>query len=121
MCGLGERLGLSRVCVHADGWAATATLGEPWIELKALLTGCLLASARAEAGTLVIPRRAPSSAIYRAPPFEEPIRRGKWWLVSCAAPYLAAPVTTLGLGDTFMAGCLLVLGAERQVSLGKNN
>jgi ADP-dependent phosphofructokinase/glucokinase len=35
---------------------------------------------------------------------------GGWHIVTCPSPHLQQPRTTLGLGDTFMAGCLLVLG-----------
>jgi len=45
-------------------------------------------------------------------PFPERRQHGKWTFVACAAPFLAQPVTTLGLGDSFTAGCLLVLGRE---------
>jgi ADP-dependent phosphofructokinase/glucokinase len=30
--------------------------------------------------------------------------------VCCPAPYLEKPAATIGLGDTFLAGTLLVLG-----------
>ena len=112
MIRLGSRLGVRRVCVHADQWAAAATLDDPDRELDALMAGCLIASARAAAGLPVHPEGAPAGAAFDEPPFPEARRRADWWLVSCAAPYLTSPATTLGLGDTFMAGCLLVLGAR---------
>jgi hypothetical protein len=38
-------------------------------------------------------------------------------VVTCAAPCLAHPRSTIGLGDTFLAGTLLVLGqGERGVT-----
>ena len=113
MIGLGRALGVRRVCVHADQWAASATLDDPARELDALMAGCLIASARAEAGVPVCPDAASSAASFDEPPFGDVARRGEWCLVSCAAPYLTSPATTLGLGDTFMAGCLLVLGSRR--------
>ncbi len=109
LCALGERLGIARVCVHADEWAASATQGDPDIERDALLLGCLLSGARAAAGTPVYPDSIDPQARFAAPPFPCPERRGRWNLVSCPSPYLAAPATTLGLGDTFTAGCLLAL------------
>jgi ADP-dependent phosphofructokinase/glucokinase len=112
MIGLGRVLGVRRVCVHADQWAASATLDDPGHELDALMAGCLIASARAAAGGPVWPDAAASAASFAEAPFGDASRRGAWWLVSCAAPYLTSPATTLGLGDTFMAGCLLVLGAR---------
>jgi len=116
LCALGDGLGIARVCVHADDWAATATKGDAGVEHEALMMGCLLASARAAAGEPVRPTGIDPEARFQAPPFPTPMRRGEWTLVSCPSPYLAAPVTTLGLGDTFTAGCLLVL-AQRPDSV----
>ena len=115
LCALGDRLGIDRVCVHADGWAAAATLGDADAERQALMTGCLLAGARAAAGKPVRPGSIDASARFSAPPFPRPVRSGRWNLVSCSSPFLAAPVTTLGLGDTFAAGCLLALAATRSL------
>lgn len=109
LCALGDRLGIARVCVHADEWAAAATTGEPDAERDALMMGCLLSSARAAAGKPVYPTGIDAQARFGAAPFPRPVRSGAWTLVSCPSPYLAAPATTLGLGDTFTAGCLLVL------------
>jgi len=70
--------------------------------------GCLLASARAANGALVVPQDLPEEANFKTPPPEE--TEGGWHIVSCPSPHLDRPRTTLGLGDTFMAGSLLVLG-----------
>jgi ADP-dependent phosphofructokinase/glucokinase len=110
LCRLGDRLGVDRVCVHADDWAIAATRGDPAQEREALMMGCLLASARAAAGRLVVPKALPAEARFEAPPAEQ--THGGWHIVSCPSPHLERPQTTLGLGDTFMAGCLLVLGQE---------
>jgi ADP-dependent phosphofructokinase/glucokinase len=110
MRALAERFDVDRLCVHADHWAATATTGDPSDEHEALLIGCLFASARAAAGQPVRPDRIDPRARFSSPPFPRPERHGRWALVSCPSPYLEAPATTLGLGDTFAAGCLLVLG-----------
>ena len=109
LCALGDRLGVERVCVHADDWAAAATTGAAAVERDALMLGCLLSSARAAAGRPTYPAGIDPQARFGASPFPRPVRSGKWTLVSCPSPYLAAPVTTLGLGDTFTAGCLLAL------------
>ena len=111
MRALGDRLQVRRVCVHADDWAAAATLDDPERERAALLTGSLLASTRAARGRSVFPRELPAGAVFGEPP-ALPDALGRWQLVACATPYLAHPVTTLGLGDTFVAGCLLVLGGQ---------
>lgn len=110
MVALGDRLGLDRVCVHADGWAAAVTLGDPDVERDALMAGCLAASARAAAGMPVAAPAVDPRARFEALPFPERARLGRWNFVACASPYLDAPATTLGLGDSFTAGCLLVLG-----------
>ncbi|SKA23842.1 ADP-dependent glucokinase/phosphofructokinase [Consotaella salsifontis] len=108
------RLGLRRLCVHADHWAASVTLDDPAVERDALMMGCLLASARAEAGRPVSRPRVPDGASFAEPPLADGALCDGWHLVSCASPNLRAPATTLGLGDTFTAGCLLVLGGARE-------
>ena len=108
---LGERLGVDRVCVHADDWAISATRRDPVQEREALMMGCLLASARAASGAMTVPQALPAAARFDKPPPDETL--GGWHVVSCPSPYLERPRTTLGLGDTFMAGCLLVLGQEK--------
>ena len=105
-----ERLSVDRLCIHADGWALAATRGDPARERDALMMGCLLAGTRAAVGRPVRPNALSPGAIFEAPPGES--RRAEWSVVACAAPYLPQPATTLGLGDTFMAGTLLVLGSE---------
>lgn len=107
---LGERLCLERVCVHADTWAASVTVGDPHHELRAIMAGCAIASARASAGEPVERVTIDPRARFEDLPFEGYAREGKWSFVACAAPYIPDPKTTLGLGDSFTAGCLLVLG-----------
>ena len=110
---LAERFGLSRVCVHADEWAMAATLGDAEREREALMMGCLLAASRASAGQAVFPKRLPDNARFSTPPLSNLQRRNDWSIVSCPAPYLTRPVATIGLGDTFLAGTLLVLGGAQ--------
>jgi ADP-dependent phosphofructokinase/glucokinase len=111
MAELGDRLRLRRVCVHADHWAASITLDDAGVERDALMAGCLLSSCRASEGRPVVPSGPPAKAEFSTLPFSADARVGKWRWVAVPSPYLARPVTTLGLGDTFTAGCLLVLGA----------
>ena len=110
MIGLGERLGVERICIHADHWAATTTRGDPQREQIALVTGCLLAAARAAAGAPTIPSQITPGAVLHELALPEITRAGSWTFVSCPSLHLARPATTLGLGDTFTAGCLLALG-----------
>jgi ADP-dependent phosphofructokinase/glucokinase len=107
---LSETLNLSRLCVHADTWALAITNGDPQRELEALLCGCLLASARAERGEPCRPTGVPANAVFHDLPREKFSQSGKRFIVCCASPYLERPVATIGLGDTFLAGTLLVLG-----------
>jgi ADP-dependent phosphofructokinase/glucokinase len=107
---LAEAHGLGRVCIHADDWALAVTRGDAERELDALETGCLLASTRAAHGYFAIPDRLPDGARFRAPPIPTSLRQGDWSVVCCPAPYLEKPSATIGLGDTFLAGALLVLG-----------
>lgn len=114
MLAIAARLGVRRLCVHADEWAATVTTGDPEAEREALMMGSLLAAARAEVGRPVARIAVPQAARFQEPPLgaEVPVPQG-WRFVACAAPYLDRPASTLGLGDTFTAGCLLVLGQQR--------
>jgi ADP-dependent phosphofructokinase/glucokinase len=117
-CELAEMLGLSRLCVHSDTWALTITSGEPQRELEALLCGCLLASVRAEKGFPARPLEIPAQAEFYPLSWEKFGKSGQRSVVICSAPYLARPAGTIGLGDTFLAGTLLVLGGRsRQKTL----
>ncbi|MEZ2128136.1 MULTISPECIES: ADP-dependent glucokinase/phosphofructokinase [unclassified Sinorhizobium] len=111
---LGERLDLERVCVHADTWAAAVTLNDPKEEELALMAGCGIASARAVNGAPARTITIAPAAEFHPLPFETLVRRGRWTFVACASPYVEKPTTTLGLGDSFTAGCLLILGRRRQ-------
>lgn len=117
-----ERQGLSRVVVHADTWALALTREDPERELDALAMGCLLASARAEAGRPVARPHPPSASAFSRPPYApiSMLPESGWHLVCCAAPYLDAPVSTLGLGDTFTAGTMLVHAAPKRATMLAN-
>jgi ADP-dependent phosphofructokinase/glucokinase len=107
---LSEAFDLARLCVHADAWALTLTKGDPQRELEALLCGCLLAASRAEQGRPCRPSSLPAHAEFQEPPCGPFGDHGDRSVVCCAAPYLERPAATIGLGDTFLAGTLLVLG-----------
>lgn len=113
MARLADALGVQRLCVHADHWAASVTRSDPAHERRALLTGCLLAGARATAGHPVMPAALDRHVVFEPLPFEPFERLEAWSFVACASPYVRQPETTLGLGDTFTAGCLLILGRSR--------
>jgi ADP-dependent phosphofructokinase/glucokinase len=107
---LSEAFDLVRLCIHADAWALTLTKGDPQRELEALLCGCLLAASRAENGYPCRPSGLPADAGFHEPPCSPINDRDSRSVVCCAAPYLERPAATIGLGDTFLAGTLLILG-----------
>ena len=109
---LAEEHGLDRVCVHADEWAFAVTRGDPMRECEALAMGCLLAATRAANGYFAVPDGVPAGARFVPPPLPAITRRGAWSIVCCASPWLERPAATIGLGDTFLAGTLLVLGGR---------
>jgi ADP-dependent phosphofructokinase/glucokinase len=106
-----ERFGLARVCIHADHFALAVTRGDPEVEMAALQTGCLVAAARAAAGEIVAPQAIPRDAVFHPLAFPSQRSARGWDIVAVPAPHLARPAATIGLGDTFLAGTLLVLGA----------
>lgn len=113
---LGTKLGLDHVLVHADHWAAAITRGDPDAERRALLMGCLLAGTRASHGIPAYPGSIDRQATFTEPPFPTLARHGIWSFVSCASPHLAHPKATVGLGDSFTGGCLLMLGHPRKTA-----
>jgi ADP-dependent phosphofructokinase/glucokinase len=109
---LGDTFGLSRVCVHADEWAMVLTRSDVEREREALMMGSLLASSRASIGYVSIPRNLPERARFIEPPYPAFEWRNGWKVICCPTPYIATPAATIGLGDTFLAGTLLVLSAS---------
>jgi ADP-specific Phosphofructokinase/Glucokinase conserved region len=107
---LRARFDLDRVCIHADEWALSVTRNDPENELKSLIGGSLLAACRAERGLTCVPARIPPLAEFLEPPWPAITQDGQISIVCCATPYLTHPTATIGLGDTFLAGTLLILG-----------
>lgn len=98
--------------VHADRWSLAVHRGDAGAVVRRLMTGNLLASARAAAGAPVEQVAPVSNAIYAADvPRSGPLDGG--WRVDCVpAPFVPRPVSTIGLGDTFTAGVLLAAALE---------
>lgn len=117
---LAEMFELNRVCVHADHWAFAVTRGDFEREREGLEVGCLLASTRAANGYFAVPERLPEGVRFLPPPLPAFLRRGGWTIACCPAPYLERPAATIGLGDTFLAGTLLVLGGRTAPALGRS-
>jgi ADP-dependent phosphofructokinase/glucokinase len=117
---MAEALLVDRVCIHADDWALGLTRGDPARERLALMTGCLLAATRAGRGVPAVPTAPPAGARYATPPAPT-IAPAGWHVVTCASPALARPRSTIGLGDTFLAGTLLVLGQKQLSVVGRQD
>jgi ADP-dependent phosphofructokinase/glucokinase len=106
---LAERYGFDRIAVHADRFALALCRGDPAQELEALMAGAMVAATRACHGQIAIPQGCPPGAILTDPPEPAISRRGAWQLACCPTPYLPRPAATIGLGDSFLAGTLLIL------------
>jgi ADP-dependent phosphofructokinase/glucokinase len=104
---LRTRLGLNRICVHADTWALAVTNNDPERELESLMCGCLVASCRAAHGQISVPAGVPPNTLFYDPPYPPISKQNRCSLICCPAPYLEQPKATIGLGDTFLAGTLL--------------
>jgi hypothetical protein len=100
------------VVVHADRWSLAVHRGDAGTVLRRLMTGNLLASARAAAGTPRDDVTPVSYAVYAEDvPESGPLDDG--WRVDCVpAPFVPRPASTIGLGDTFTAGLLLAAAVE---------
>ena len=86
-------------------------------ELRAIEFGCLTAAARAHVGQPTKPVGLPDGATLIEPPWPTIAKAPRdGHLVSCAAPYLNNPTTTIGLGDSFLAGTLAVLAGPKPLS-----
>jgi ADP-dependent phosphofructokinase/glucokinase len=104
-----ERYDFDCIAVHADHFALALTRSDPDRELEALMTGALVAATRACHGRIAVPQGCPPGAVFTEPPEPSISRRGLWHLACCPTPYLPRPAATIGLGDSFLAGTLLVL------------
>src|SRR5271170_335381 len=71
---------------------------------------------RAATGYLGVPRNLPERVRFIDPPFPAFEWRNGWKIICCPTPYIATPAATIGLGDTFLAGTLLVLSASTLAS-----
>jgi ADP-dependent phosphofructokinase/glucokinase len=115
---LANRFGFDRVSVHADDFAFVVSSGDPVIEQQALLTGCLLAAARAVVGVPVLPTEIPAGTTVGDVPPNIELASGdeRYTVVSVPSPYTPTPTATLGLGDTFVAGMMLALASHLTTS-----
>jgi ADP-dependent phosphofructokinase/glucokinase len=104
---LGERSAATRVIVHADQWSLAVYKAADAPPRRQLLIGNLLAAARAQSGQPVADLFVDAEAALTddLPP-SGPVTDG-WAAISAPSLYLSRPATTIGLGDTFVAGVLL--------------
>ncbi|UFU01904.1 hypothetical protein LQF12_10285 [Ruania suaedae] len=100
--------GLRRVVVHADRWAMSVHRGDPRTEERALAAGSLAAANRAEHGSPRGQWRVPDAARFAVEIPEAGSAAESYRVSAVATPYLAQPRSTIGLGDTFVSGDLLV-------------
>ncbi|WP_382309356.1 ADP-dependent glucokinase/phosphofructokinase [Herbiconiux sp. UC225_62] len=108
---LAERFAFTRVAVHADDFAFAVSLRPIGDESDALMTGCLLAASRATSGTLALPSGLPQNTTLTLPGgvAEVSTHQNGYGVTNVPSPHTPHPKTTLGLGDTFVAGMLLSL------------
>jgi ADP-dependent phosphofructokinase/glucokinase len=99
-----SRHGYDAVVVHADEWSCAVHRQQPAAVERRLAAGNLLASARAFRGGPTSHLDVPASArIVDDHPRSGDL--GDGWHVTCVpSPYLRAPTSTVGLGDSFVAG-----------------
>ena len=107
MAAFARRHGLTRLCAQADDYALAVPRDDAGREARALFAGCVLAGPRAAAGRPVRPEEPPAESVF-APPPEFSGSADGYAAVACPAPWLSRPASTIGLGDTFLAGTLLV-------------
>jgi ADP-dependent phosphofructokinase/glucokinase len=111
------RYGYRTVVVHADDWSLAVHQGDRAPVERRLMAGNLLASARAEAGSpQSVLSIAADAVLVDDHPRSGPV--GDGWQQTCVpAPWLRTPRSSIGLGDSFVAG--FQLGAsDRSVPTG---
>jgi ADP-dependent phosphofructokinase/glucokinase len=103
-CELAQRYGYRAAVVHADTWSLSAHRGDPAAYRRRLMIGNLLAATRAATGRPHARPEFPWDAVLSDDlPATGPA--GSGWTVTCApAPWLRCPRSTIGLGDSFVAG-----------------
>lgn len=99
---------LRRVVVHGDRWAMSVHRGDPRREELALGAGSLAAANRAEHGEPQGEWAVPALAEFSTDHPGAGRLEGGYRMSIVATPYLTAPRSTIGLGDTFVSGDLLV-------------
>jgi ADP-dependent phosphofructokinase/glucokinase len=117
--GVAKLSSVDRVCIHADTWSMSVHRHDPSVEVRMLLTGNLMAASRAAHGVPSAELDVHPLATY-ADDFPRSRDLGGGWRADCVpSPYLYQPRSTVGLGDTFVAGTLLAYGlvvAEAEVA-----
>lgn len=104
----GDAHGFSRVVIHGDRWAMSVHHGDPKVESVALMAGCVAAANRAEVGAPRARWSLPEAAQFASEiPPQQVLASGRSVTV-VASPFLEHPRSTIGLGDTFVSGDLLI-------------
>lgn len=100
------------IVVHADRWSLAVHRSEPGAVVRRLMTGNLLASARAAAGAPCGDVTPVSYTLYAEDVPESGPLNEDWRVDSVPTPFVPRPASTIGLGDTFVAGLLLAAALE---------
>ena len=101
---LGDRHRYPTVVIHADDWALAVHRQDPAAMERRLMSGNLLASVRAAHDVPQARLDLPADASFA----EDIPRSGAlgdgWWVTCIPSPWMPTPTSTIGLGDSFVAG-----------------
>lgn len=111
-CELAGALGTNCVVIHADEWSLAVHRDDREAIVRRLMSGNLLASARAVRGAPAADLVPAGQSQYTGDlPSSTQLPDG--WNVDCVpVPHQPNPFSTIGLGDTFTAGLLLAGALE---------
>ena len=102
--GLGDLHSYAAVVVHADDWSLAVHRDDPVAIERRLMSGNLLASARATRGIPQGELALPSDASFATDIPQSGALGDGWWATCVPSPWLRTPQSTIGLGDSFVAG-----------------
>jgi ADP-dependent phosphofructokinase/glucokinase len=101
---LGERHRYPTVVIHADDWALAVHRQDPAAMERRLMSGNLLASVRAAHDVPQAHLDLPTGASFAEDIPESGALGDGWWVTCVPSPWMPTPTSTIGLGDSFVAG-----------------
>jgi len=101
---LGDMHSYTAVVVHADDWSLAVHRDDPIAIERRLMSGNLLASVRAARGIPQCELALPSDASFAEDIPQSGALVDGWWVTCVPSPWLRTPKSTIGLGDSFVAG-----------------